>query len=442
MNLTKRAATTERLSRRAFLETSGAATLAAALGSKGWASHDESVELLVCPTDGKVNLRNSEGSVINLTDGSLLLVYTRFRGGSSSDFAPADIVTRTSSDGGRTWREPRIIAQGLDTGNVLSASMVRLRNGAITVFYGRLSFRKGPGYTRGNMDDVTMPMDDQMMRISTDEGKTWSEERNITMPGDASQVLLNDNASRLSTGRLLLSNYHGLSPYSGDPEFVQPLLSDDDGKTWSPSRFRVCLNVEGPGGLGGLSESAVTERGDGSLLMTSRTTTGFVYHCHSRDGGETWSKPEPTDLPASGSPTSLKRVPGSNDLLLLWNQVSREEWELGFARHRLTAAISSDGGKTWRHRRNLESLNERTYIPPEEGGPLRPERKITSKEVRAEKMRQLNLNETGIRVAEYSSLLFVGNKAVITYDVVGRGLPPGVSLKLRVLPISWFYENK
>jgi hypothetical protein len=115
---------------------------------------------------------------------------------------------------------------------------------------------------------------------------------------------------------------------------------------------------------------------------------------------------------------------------------------LGFARHRLTAAISSDGGKTWRHRRNLESLNERTYIPPEEGGPLRPERKITSKEVRAEKMRQLNLNETGIRVAEYSSLLFVGNKAVITYDVVGRGLPPGVSLKLRVLPISWFYENK
>ena len=28
-------------------------------------------------------------------------------------------------------------------------------------------------------------------------------------------------------------------------EFDQPLLSDDDGKTWFPSRFRVCLNVEG-----------------------------------------------------------------------------------------------------------------------------------------------------------------------------------------------------
>ncbi len=211
-----------------------------------------------------------------------------------------------------------------------------------------------------------------MMRTSQDERKTWSEERNITTPGGASQVLLNDNASRLSTGRLLLANYHGLSPYSADPQFVQPLLSDDDGKTLVSQPLSRLSEGGRTGRMGGLSEPSVAERSDGGLLMTSRTTMGFVYQCHSEDGRGTWSRPASTGLPASSSPTSLKRLPGSNDLLLLWNQVSLEESELGFARHRLTAVVSSEGGKTWRRRRNLESLNDRTYIPTEEGGPTPP----------------------------------------------------------------------
>ena len=45
-------------------------------------------------------------------------------------------------------------------------------------------------------------------------------------------------------------------------------------------------------------------------------------------------------------------------------------------------------------------------------------------------------------MAEYPSLIFIGDKAVITYDVAGPSLPRGCSLKLRVLPIEWFYENK
>ncbi len=57
-------------------------------------------------------------------------------------------------------------------------------------------------------------------------------------------------------------------------------------------------------------------------------------------------------------------------------------------------------------------------------------------------MRQLDMNETGIRVAEYPSLLFDADKAVVTYNVSRPLLPPGDSLKFRGLPISWFYENK
>ncbi len=397
------------------------------------------LELLVCPADGVNNLRNSEGSVVERKDGSLLLAYTRFRGGSGSDFAPSDIVTRRSFDGGRTWSEPRVVAHGPNSGNVLSASLLRLGSGSIAIFYGRSTFQKGPGYAAGNMDDTSNVFNEQIMRTSADEGDTWSEERVLNLPGETSQVLLNDCAKRLSTGRLILPNYHGLSPYSPDPEFVQPLLSDDDGKTWFPSRFRIGLKAGASAGQ--LSESSVAERADGSLLMLCRTATGFVYRTESRDGGRTWTRPESTGLSASQTPTSLVRVPHSQDLLLIWNQIGQEEWSLGLPRHRLTAAISSDGGRIWRHRRNLESMNDRNYIPAAEGGPWQSPGKL-SQEERGRRLEKVGLRDTPFRQAEYASLIFVGDNAVITYDVTGHGLPRGNSLMLRILPLRWFYENE
>jgi len=52
------------------------------------------------------NRRNSEVTVVDLADGSLLLAYTRFRAG-VHDLSPADIVTCVSSDFGRTWTAGR-----------------------------------------------------------------------------------------------------------------------------------------------------------------------------------------------------------------------------------------------------------------------------------------------------------------------------------------------
>lgn len=390
------------------------------------------IEQLVCPTTDE-HLRNSEGAVIELRDGSLLLAHTRFRAGSSSDFAPSDIVTCVSEDGAHTWSEPQIVARGDDEqGNVLSASLLRLGSGSLALFYDRLAFIKGPGYSTGNMDDIDCPHHRLMMSISEDEGQTWSAPRDLNRRGEHSLVLLNDTAVRLSSGRLILPTYCGHSPHAPDPEFVQPILSDDDGQTWFPSDYRL-------GRRGGdLSESSIVERADGSLLMTSRTGAGYLYACESRDQGETWSKPSPTDLPASGTPTSLRRVPGSDDIVLLWNQVDNREWMGGFGRHRLTAAISHDGGATWTHRRNLESLDDRTFIGPEQGG-LRGEMgRITDQHARDELRRELGLKPEGYMLAEYTSMIFVGDHAIITYDVAPA---PGCALKLRVLPVGWFYEN-
>lgn len=123
------------------------------------------LELMVAPVS-RTNRRNSEASVIDLADGSLLLAYTRFRAGSVHDIGPADIVTCVSTDGGRNWTDPKVVAKGDDgTGNVLSASLLRLGSGAIALFYCKLTDVKGTGVFH-----------DLKMRVSHDEGKTWPSE--------------------------------------------------------------------------------------------------------------------------------------------------------------------------------------------------------------------------------------------------------------------------
>ena len=167
------------------------------------------VERVVAPVS-KANRRNSETSVIDLADGSLFLTYTRFRAGSMHDIDPADIVSCVSNDGGKTWAVPKVVTKGIDgTGNVLSASLLRLDSGAIALFYCQLIDQKGSG-----------GIHHLKIRVPHNEGQSWSAERKLNILGNHSQVLLNDSAVRLSTGRIILPTYCGLSPYSLDPEFV------------------------------------------------------------------------------------------------------------------------------------------------------------------------------------------------------------------------------
>src|SRR5690554_4738307 len=87
----------------------------------------------IAPRPG--NGRNSEGDFIRLQDGRLLLVYTKFIG--TGDHAPAELVGRYSSDGGKTWTpdDVPIIDRKADQANLMSVSLLRLLDGRIALFY-------------------------------------------------------------------------------------------------------------------------------------------------------------------------------------------------------------------------------------------------------------------------------------------------------------------
>jgi len=290
------------------------------------------------------NPRNSEGAFVTLKSGRILFLYTSFFGG-AGDESPARIMGLQSDDGGRTWsREPRVVVENGAGANVMSVSLLRLRSGAIAMFY----------LVKNSLLDCR-----PVMRISTDEGERWSEPQPVgAAPGYF--VLNSDRVIQLKDGRLVVPlAFHRAR--ASDPKNYRSLdmraialwyLSDDEGKSWREADTWWAL----PARTGtGLQEPGVVELADGRLFSWMRTDQSAQFGCYSTDDGKSWSLPEATALSSPASPASIKRLPGSADLLAVFNDHSGQFPFPKGKRTPLVAAISSDNGKTWPRRKLLES---------------------------------------------------------------------------------------
>lgn len=290
------------------------------------------------------NPRNSEGAFVTLRSRRILFLYTQFYGG-GADESPARIVSLHSDDEGRTWsREPQVVVENGAAANVMSVSLLRLHSGRLALFY----------LVKNSLLDCR-----PVLRISTDEAVTWSEPRPVgEAPGYF--VLNNDRVIQLKTARLVAPlGFHRAR--ASDPKHYRSLdpralalwcLSDDEGTTWQeaedwwalPARTRT-----------GLQEPGVVELADGRVFSWMRTDQGAQFGCYSADGGKSWPLPEKTALVSPVSPASIKRLPGSADLLAVFNDHSGRFAFPKDKRSPLVAALSSDGGKTWPRRKLIES---------------------------------------------------------------------------------------
>jgi sialidase-1 len=315
---------------------------------------------------------NGEGDLIELRDGSLLLVYTRTIRGSAGS-GNSDIVGRISRDGGRMWGED-VVIQKNDAGlHVMSCSLTRMKSGDIML-----------GYLRVNSDSDCRTV----VRFSSNEGKTWSPEvLTEKEPGYYNQN--NDRTVLLSTGRLLL-------PVAWVPDLGKTVnfkslcyISDDHGHTWRRGRGLVEVTTRG-----GAQEPGVVELKDGRLMMVFRSYGGHVGKAYSSDGGETWTPAAMIrELPSPCGPQTLKRIPSTGDLLLIWegNPKAPQGDE---ARTPLTAAVSRDGGQTWESIRNIAADPNTSY--------------------------------------GYTSMTFVEDDVLLTYYATG-------GLQFTRVPVTWFY---
>ena len=288
---------------------------------------------------GPDNPRNSEGDMVVLQDGRILLIYTRYTEGTGSDHDPAHLAARISEDGGRTWSDDRVVVPNEGGMNVMSVSLLRLADGRIAL-----------AYLRKNSIVDCRPL----LRFSNDEGDTWSEPVLIIPDSENGYfVMNNDRLVQLESGRLLAPVGHH---HRGDEERFDPYatalcyISDDAGQTW-----RRGEGIDLDEARTGLQEPGVVPLADGRLLMFARTDQGAQFFAHSTDGGESWSAPFRSPLRSPVAPASIKRIAGSDTLLAIWNDNHDPDagWSQGH-RTPLTLATSTDGGATWSESITLE----------------------------------------------------------------------------------------
>jgi hypothetical protein len=381
------------------------------------------INIVLCPATAAAP-RHTEASMLAFPNGRLLLAYSEFYAGGGLDADKARIAGRWSKDEGTTWGEPFVLQENIGKLNCMSASFAQLPTGRILLAFGR--------------KDAEPTLLHAMLKYSDDEGKTWSQPKGITR-GDIYWCITNDRLVRLSSGRLLYP------VESGGEREACVWYSDDDGATWAKSTKNITApegiyyaeptvvelpavqkkkreeeteETRGQDALGTRGRDARDTQGRDALAtqgatvaMYVRTTAGNIHIALSKDGGDTWemyknAKPDMAGRPDTGpnaaySPCMVKRVPGGDDLLLVWNN--------NRTRTPLTAAISSDSGETWRHFRNLEEMD---------GWPPR-------------------------RSHTYPSITFFKDHVHLTYWEAEKQ-PSGqyyVSLKYRRLPLAWFYEK-
>ncbi len=300
------------------------------------------------------NPRNSEGAFITLNDGRIMFAYSRFTGDDWNDHASADIAARYSSDNGKTWTEnDEIIVPNQGDCNIMSVSFLRLHDSSIKLFY----------LVKNSLLDCRT-----YQRTSHDEGKTWSD-ASCCIPAPGYFVVNNDRIVQLTNGRIIIpAAYHRAKIISDDiyksaidgHSIVMFFYSDDSGASWYESENWLALPQ--PSGSG-LQEPGLIELKDGSLYAWARTDIGQQWEMRSTDKGENWSELQKSRFTSPCSPLSLKRIPSDNNLLAIWNDVSelKSDSQSSWGRTPLSAATSTDEGKTWSPSQHIETNPDHGY---------------------------------------------------------------------------------
>ena len=278
------------------------------------------------------NSRNSEGDFITLKNGKILFIYSHFSSASGSDFGSAYLAGRYSTDKGKTWStEDQLVVKQEGDVNVMSVSLLRLKNGSIGLFY-----------IRKNSQEDCVPM----MRISNDEAKTWSSPVSCIIDRKGYFVLNNNRVIQLKNGRLLMpvALHKTLHGKWQDKATIYAYFSDDNGLSWTSSEAvpnNSDIITQEPG---------VVELIDGTIMMFIRASGGVQQLSYSKDMGETWSHIKPSEIKSPVAPASITRIPATGDLLLAWNNNGIDQ-----KRTPLSIAISRDEGITWEKVKNIEN---------------------------------------------------------------------------------------
>lgn len=225
----------------------------------------------------------------------------------------------------------------------------------------------------GNQDTAVI-----RRRISADAGRSWGPIETLFGEQPGFGTFIRSPILVLDNGDWLLPIWRCTKPpagsWTGDLDTSSVMISSDAGASWTERAV--------PGSTGCVHMSIVDLR-DGTLAAFYRSRWADRVHVsRSCDGGRNWSAPVPTELPNNNSSVMATRLADGRLAMVynhssaadatgrrvsLYDDIGGEElapaappstgrsalW--GAPRAPLTLALSSDQGRSWPVRRNLET---------------------------------------------------------------------------------------
>ena len=180
------------------------------------------------------------------------------------------------------------------------------------------------------------------------ENPTWSTPVRV-----ANGVAMNDPVV-LSNGDWLLPTaiwaYENTVPEMAKETNSNVYISKDKGMTWE-----YLSSVPSYEGSRNCDENMIIEQKDSSLRMLIRTGLG-IEESYSYDGGATWTGSTDAHISSVVSRFYITRLSSGNQLLIF-----NDPPENGTKRSHMTAAISTDDGKTWSHKIVIDERGSTTY---------------------------------------------------------------------------------
>ncbi|QDP97088.1 hypothetical protein FOE78_15170 [Microlunatus elymi] len=190
-------------------------------------------------------------------------------------------------------------------------------------------------------------------RTSDDGGRSWSARWALMGPG----VFLRNPPLFQPDGSWLLPVYR----VTDQGEYSVAAISTDHGQTWTEHVVDDSL---------GRVQLSVAPRTDGSLLGLLRSRDADrIYATGSDDLGRSWTRPVRTELPNNNSAIQLLRLTDGR-LVVIFNDATLERDQFRWVdgpdgpltrkkplRTPLTLAVSTDDGRTWPIRRNLQNAD-------------------------------------------------------------------------------------
>ncbi|NIF21234.1 sialidase family protein [Candidatus Pantoea multigeneris] len=225
----------------------------------------------------------------------------------------------------------------------------------------------------GNQDTAIV-----RFRQSSDFGRSWGP---IATLLDQPGTFIRQPVVVLPNGNWLLPVFYcTINPgekWVGNHDTSAVKISSDKGQSWR--------DVAVPDSLGCVHMN-ITLLADGSLLALYRSRwADHIYQSRSQDGGESWSAPQPLNLPNNNSSiqvttlrnghlalvfNAMSAADATERRLSLYDEIEDEEDEVAVAiepvvhtgrtafwgapRAPMTLAISTDGGQSWPWQRNLD----------------------------------------------------------------------------------------